>query len=131
MNAYTDGELDTFGFLQPLIQISHGSEDTQTRAYCSLRIIFMRLGIPKVHEQSIPKELGNMSLIALDDFRTCRLISTNDFPVLFGVELRREFGGIDQVAEHDRELSSFRVRGAIFGGWFGLGRLVLLGCRLL
>jgi hypothetical protein len=30
-------------------------------------------------------------------------------PIVFGIELRREFGRIDEVAEHDRELPSFRV----------------------
>src|SRR5215467_3058215 len=50
-----------------------------------------------------------MSIVALDDFCTSRLIGTDDFSILFGVELRREFGGIDQIAEHHRELPSFRV----------------------
>ena len=70
MDAYTDGELDTFGLLQPGIQVSHRSEDTQPRTYGSLGIIFMGLGIAKIHEETIPKELRNVSIIAVDDFGT-------------------------------------------------------------
>ena len=65
MDAHTDGELYPFFSLQTRIEISHGIEDTQTSAYCSLGIIFVCLGIPKVDEESIPKELGNMSIKAL------------------------------------------------------------------
>jgi hypothetical protein len=54
----------------------------------SLGIIFVSLGIAKVHEESIPEELGNMSIVALDNVGTDPLVCTNDFPVVFGVELR-------------------------------------------
>jgi hypothetical protein len=69
-----------------------------------------------------------MSIKACEDFRTSRLIGTDDFPVLFGIELGGEFGGIDQVAKHHGELPSFRIgrmwcsrercslRGALFLG---------------
>jgi hypothetical protein len=38
------------------------------------------------------------------------LIRTDHVPVLFGVEVAGECGGIDEVAEHHRELPSFCVR---------------------
>src|SRR5882724_9171283 len=53
MDAHTKSELDTFLALQTGIEISQGSKNSQTSPYCSLRIIFMRLGIAKVHEESI------------------------------------------------------------------------------
>jgi len=74
-----------------------------------LGIIFVGDRVAKVHEEPIPEQLGDMSFRALDDLRTDPLIRTDDFAILFGVELGREFGGIDQVAEHDRELPTFRV----------------------
>src|SRR5438067_5931977 len=110
MNAHMDSELDTFILLQTAIEVSHGSKNSQTSPYCSLGVIFMCLGIAEVHEESIPEELGDMPIVALDNFRTSRLIGTDDFPVLFGVELGGKFSGIDQVAEHDGELAAFRVR---------------------
>src|SRR5262249_23839308 len=54
MDAQTESELNTFGWLQPLMRVSHRIKDSQPRAYCSVRIIFMGLRIPKVHEESIP-----------------------------------------------------------------------------
>src|SRR5262249_51455341 len=109
MDAHTESKLATPCLLQTLIQVFYGIEDTQARAYCSVSIIFMCLGIPKVHEETIPKELGDVPVIALNHLRTGSLIRTDYVPVLFGVKLRRKLGGIDQVAEHHRELPSFRV----------------------
>ena len=51
-----------------------------------------------------------MPIVALDNFGTHPLIRTHHVPILFGVELRGQLGGIDQVAEHHRELPSFRFR---------------------
>src|SRR5262245_16842494 len=50
-----------------------------------------------------------MPIVALDDCSTSRLISTHNVTPVFRVELRGQLGGIDQVAEHDRQLPSFRV----------------------
>src|SRR5215831_10246062 len=105
MNTNADSELDTFLSLQTSIQVVHGMEDTQACAHCSLGVIFMCLGIPKVHQEPIAQKLSDVPFIALDNLCTRRLIGTDDVPVLFGVELGGEAGGIDQVAEHHRELS--------------------------
>ena len=105
-----DGELDTFGLLQPLIQVSHGIEDTQTCPYCALGVIFMCLGIPKIDEESIPKELSDVSFIA-SNYPYRWLGRHERLPVVFRVELGGELGGIDQVSEQHRELTAFSVRG--------------------
>ena len=89
-------------------------EDTQPRAYGSLGVIFMGLGIAKIDEETIPEQLGDMSFIALDDFRADFLICMDHVPIVFGIELGGEFSGIDQVAEHHRELTAFG-----FGGMRG------------
>jgi hypothetical protein len=68
MHAYMEGELDTFGLLQTLIQVSHGIEDTQTSPYCSVGIIFVCHRIAKIDQEPIAKELGDMSIKACDDF---------------------------------------------------------------
>jgi hypothetical protein len=44
------------------IQVSHGIEDTQSCAYSPLGIIFMRVGIAKIHQKPIPKELGDIPI---------------------------------------------------------------------
>src|SRR6266702_2686361 len=109
MNTYTKGELDTFDFLQTDIEVSHGSKNSQTSPYCSVRIIFVCHWIAEIDEKTIPEQLGDMSFIALDDLRTDSLIRPDNFSILFGVELGGEFGRVHQIAKHDRELPSFRV----------------------
>src|SRR5215467_5241147 len=109
MYPYTDGELNTFDLLQPLIQVSYSSKNSQTSPYCSVGVILMCLGIPKVHQQSIAQKLRNVSVKTLDDFRTSGLIGTYHVSVHFWVELGGEFRGVHQITEHHRELPSFRV----------------------
>ena len=75
-----DSKLDIFSLLQTFIEFSQGIEDTQARPYCSLGIIFMGVGIPKVDQETIPEQLGNMSFIALDDFCADLLVGTDHFP---------------------------------------------------
>src|SRR5215831_8814591 len=99
--------------------------------HSSMRVIFMRQGIAKVHEKPISEQLGNMSIKACDDFRTSRLIGMDDFPVLFGIELGRESGRIDQITEHHGELATFRFGYTRFSwGKYTLWRLIVEGRRL-
>jgi hypothetical protein len=72
-------------------------------------IIFMGLGIAEVYQQPIPKELGDVPIVVLDDFRTSSLIGTDHVPVFFGVELGGECRGVHEIAEHDSELATFGV----------------------
>ena len=51
-------------------------------------------------------------------------------PVLFGVELGGQFRGIDEVTEHDGELTAFGFWRVWFEGWCTLRGLIVLGRRL-
>src|SRR5262245_16547158 len=51
-----------------------------------------------------------MPIVALDNVGTHPLIRPDHVTPVFGVELAGEFSGIDQVAEHHRQLPSFRLR---------------------
>jgi len=50
-------------------------------------IVFVSLGIAKIHEQSIPKELRDMSVIALNDFRASTLVRTHNLAQVLRIEL--------------------------------------------
>jgi hypothetical protein len=89
------------------MQVFHRSEYAKPRPDSPLCIIFMRLGIPKIHEEPIAEELGDMSVIALNHLSTGGLIRPDHVPVLFGIESAGEGGGIDEVTEHHRELTVF------------------------
>src|SRR5262245_32189525 len=92
----------------------------------------MGLGVAEIDEKTIPKQLSNMSFIALNDFRADFLVSTHYVPILFGIELGGEAGGINQVAEHHRELAAFSFWSRRLGGSrCNLRRLVWLDCCLL
>lgn len=63
-----------------------------------------------------------MSIVTLDDFRADLLIRTNNFPVIFWVELAGEFGRIDQVTEHHGQLPSLSLWWTRSGWKCNLGR---------
>src|SRR5215467_10736359 len=111
------------------MEVSHGSKNTQTRAYCSLGIIFMCLRIAKVDEETISQELSSITFIACDDPRTDLLVGSYDVPIVFWVELGGESGRIDQITEHHGELATFRIWGARFGWRCALRRLIVGGRR--
>src|SRR5215510_1846989 len=75
----------------------------------------MRLGLAKIDQQTIAQELRNVPVIAANHLRTGGLVGTDDFSVLFGVELGGEFGGINEVTKHHRKLSPFGFWDARFG----------------
>ena len=60
------------------IEGSHGIDNSQASPYCSLSIIFMGLGITEVDQESIPQELRNVPVVALDNFRASTLVRTHD-----------------------------------------------------
>jgi hypothetical protein len=59
----------------------------------------MSLGIAEVHEESVPKELRDVSLIALDDLSTGALIHTDHVTPVFWVELAGESRGVHEITE--------------------------------
>ena len=76
-----------------------------------MRVIFMCLGIAKVHQEPVTKELGDMSIKASDDFLTDPLIRPDHVPILFRIESAGEGGGVHQVTKHHGELAAFGVEG--------------------
>jgi hypothetical protein len=95
--------------LQARIQRPHGLDDPEPAAHGPLGLVFMSLGIAEVHEQTIPKVLGNMPIKALDDLSTELLIGAYHFPEVFRIQLASEGGRVHEVAEQHRELATFRV----------------------
>jgi hypothetical protein len=94
-------------------------------------IIFMRLRIAKIDQETITEELGDMTVIAVDDVRADLLIRTDHVPILFRVELGGQLRRIDQVAEQHGQLPAFGVWRMTFSrGWFALGRGLFLERRL-
>src|SRR5215470_8089501 len=92
----------------------------------------MCLGIAEIDQQTITEELGNMPIVALNNFSTHLLIRPYHVPVLFGIELGGQLGGIDQVTKHHGQLSAFSFWSRRLGGSrFSWSRLVWLECFLL
>jgi hypothetical protein len=85
MNPYPHGETDPLLLLQALLQRAESLNDAQPRAHGALRIVFVRLWIPKINQQPIAQILGDVPIKAFNDLRTDGMISTHHFAQLFEV----------------------------------------------
>ena len=93
----------------------------------------MGLWIAKVPKESIPQELRDVPVIASNHLRTGGLIRTDDFPVLFWVELAGESSRVHQITKHHGQLAAFCFKGLRDAGrrgtWGGLECLGISGRR--
>src|SRR5215510_1443987 len=107
---------------QAAIERAHRLYNTQSSADSALRIIFMRLGIAKIHEQAVAEILSDMPFKALDDLGTGSLVGTYHLTQVFGVEAAGEGCRIHQIAEQHGELTTLGVSG-MWSSWWGEGIL--------
>ena len=88
MYAETYCQSDAFVLFETSIQGSYRLDDSQPGADSSVCIVFVCLGIAKVHEKPITEQLSDMSIVALDNVGTHPLICTHHVTPVFRVELR-------------------------------------------
>ena len=97
------------------IQWSHGLHDAQPGPHGALGIIFVRLRIAKVDEQTIAEILGDMPLKTGDHLGAGLLIGPHHLTQLFWVEPAGKHRRIHQVTKEHGELATFGVRELRFG----------------
>ena len=103
---------------QAAIEGDHGLHHVQASAHGALRIVFMRLWITKVDQETIAEILRDMPRKALDNLITRVLVGTHHLAVILRVEPPGECGRIHQIAEQHCKLPAF-----------GRGCMVYLWCR--
>ena len=96
--------------MEALVERPNRVEDREPRPNRALRVVFARIGPAEVDEQSIAEVLGDVAAPALDCGACGLLVLSDDVAPLLGVELLRERGRADQVAEENRELPALARR---------------------
>jgi hypothetical protein len=109
VDADADRQLHPRAPRQTSIECPHGFHNPQTSADGAAGIVFMRLGVAKVHQQPIPEILGNMAVKALNDCGGGLLVGADDLSPIFWVELASQQGRVDQVTKEHGELAPFRL----------------------
>ena len=112
MHADAHRKPDAFRLCQVGIQPLHGVQDAQARAHGPLGVVFVGLGVAKVHQQPIAQILGDSPVKALEHLDASGLIGEHHLAEVFRVELTGEADRVHEVAEQHRELAPFGV-----GGW--------------
>lgn len=100
---------DAVALEQILVELLDAREDAHARVRSPQRVVLVRTGIAEVGEHTVSHPLGRKTLVALDRARTHALVGAQDLAEVLGVELLRERGGVDDVAEHHRHVPSFRL----------------------
>jgi hypothetical protein len=72
----------------------------------TLGVVLVRLRITEIGENAIAHVLGDEAAVALDQFGAAAVIGGNDAPQVLWVEFSRQRRRADQVAKHDRQLTT-------------------------
>ena len=67
----------------------------------------MGLGIPKIHEETIAEELGDVPVIAVNHLGTGGLVRMHHITIVFRIELRCQYSGVGEVDKHHGQLTAF------------------------
>jgi hypothetical protein len=110
MDTDTDRQADTDIPLKTGSQALQRGQYAETGTHSSLRIVFMRQRITKVHQQPTPQILGDRALKALDDLRTDLVISAHHSAEILRVELSCKLRSVYQVTTEHGEMTALRSR---------------------
>ena len=98
------------GLTHPGIQFGHCLNDVEARARGPFGVVFVRLRIAKIDQDSVTHVTSDESLVVLDRFPATVLESGNDVAQIFRIHLGGEGRGSDQIAKHYRELPALGLR---------------------
>ena len=104
-------------------------DDREPRPDRPLGVVLMRLRPAEIGEHAVAHELGDVTLEARDLAGDRALIGVDQRAHVLGVELARERGRADQVAEQHRQLPALGIPGRRRRGPSRIGRVGCLGCR--
>ncbi len=99
-----DADPDLQGRTARRPQLGHGLDQLERRAQRPFGVILMRPRIAEIGQDAIAEEAGDVAAEAVDHRSADILIGANDLAQLLGIELERQGGRADQIAEQDREL---------------------------
>ncbi len=91
--------------LETIIGVTKIRNDGEPRQDGAHGVVFMRLRIAEIDQQSVTAVLRDMTFVSLDRAHAGLVEHVQDLPHLLGIEPLRQRRGIDQVDEHHRELT--------------------------
>src|SRR6185369_5807311 len=91
------------------LELLDSADDGLRGANRMFRRILVGLRIAEVGKHTVAHELGDESIESSDRAGTCILEAMDERAHVLRIEQIGEFGRADQVAEHDRDLTPFRV----------------------
>src|SRR5690349_3524025 len=95
-----------------LVEFGYCRQDREPGAGSTFRVVVMRLGIAKVRHHAVAEVLRDLPAETLGRLRRRSMISGDDLPPLFGVEMAGHLGRAHQIAKQHRQMAAFAARSA-------------------
>jgi hypothetical protein len=110
MDPHPHGEAELLLLLQAPLQWPERFDEAQPRAHGALRVVFVRLRMPKIDQQPVAEILGEVPLKALDHCRTDHMIGPDHLAVRLGIEAHRQRRRVDHITKQHRQLAALGLR---------------------
>jgi hypothetical protein len=124
---------DSHAGLQPYLgmglQLRDRRDQLESGAYGPLGVVLVRSWPAEIGQYAVAYEFVDVSLEAINHCSCGALVSAHNRTHVLGVELRRECGRADQVAEQHRQLAAFGGAGRVGFSQRAAVRLRELGDR--
>jgi hypothetical protein len=111
-----NGDANLQRFRQPRTQPRNSSENIETCAHRTPRVIFVRNRVAEKYQEAIAEVLSNVSSVTGGHVCANPLILPGQVVQLLGIELSGKLGGADQVTEHYSQ-------SATLGAWIYIVRI--------
>ena len=89
-------------FPETLAQGGNCSDDIESSANGSLRVVFVRKRIAEVDENPVANEPRDAAFVAFDHLGADSFILAREIIQFFGIELSGQRGRVDKVTEYER-----------------------------
>ena len=85
-------------------------QNAEPRPHRPLGVVFMRHGVAKIDQHTIAEVLSNIAVILVNHRGTGLVVGPHDLPQVFRVQVPRQRGRVNQIAEQHGEVAAFCLR---------------------
>ncbi len=106
---FTDGKLGAFPNCEPLVERRQRVENRQAGANRTLAIVFVRLWITEIDDQTVAQVLVDVPAEACNGLGCETLVLPGYVAPIFGVETGGNFSRVDEIAKQHRQMAALSL----------------------
>ena len=106
--AARDADADRKRLCGPRFEPRGTFDDVERRPHGPLGVIFMSARVAEIRQDAVAAKIAEEAVVRPDDPRACRVKGIEDRGRIFRIEPGRQGGRPHEIADHDRQMSTFR-----------------------